>query len=118
MCLFFWRFWAWRDLTRFEVRARGGGKTIASATFRNLDTGSSDAFVRSAGLVDIRVETPYLRQGAATFLLSEAFQSFLRQGVSVVEAQTMDRNAAARAMYKKLGFVQIDEGCVFRKEQG
>jgi ribosomal protein S18 acetylase RimI-like enzyme len=33
----------------------------------------------------------------------------------VVEAQTMHRNAAACGLYQKLGFTQVDQGLVFRK---
>jgi ribosomal protein S18 acetylase RimI-like enzyme len=104
------------DLTRFDVHPRGGGTVIASATFRNMDPSGACGFIRAAGLMDVWVETSHLRQGLATYLLAEAFQHFLRQGITVVEAQTMQRNTAARGLYQKLGFVQVDQGLVFRKE--
>jgi ribosomal protein S18 acetylase RimI-like enzyme len=37
------------------------------------------------------------------------------QGVSLVEAQTMTHNTAARELYKKLGFTEVDQGAVYRK---
>ena len=39
-----------------------------------------------------------------------------RQGFTGLDAQTMDHNAAALALYRKLGFEQVDQGVVFRKE--
>jgi ribosomal protein S18 acetylase RimI-like enzyme len=38
------------------------------------------------------------------------------QGYGLVEIQTMQSNTAAMAMYRKLGFRQIDGGAVYRKE--
>jgi ribosomal protein S18 acetylase RimI-like enzyme len=49
-------------------------------------------------------------------LLGEAFTRLVGRGVARVEAQTMQTNLPALALYKKLGFSQVDEGIVFRKE--
>jgi len=103
------------DLTRFELMARGGGRTLARATFRNMDASGGDAFVRQAGLIDLEVDSASRRQGMATFLLSEAFTGFVRQGITLVQVQTMAHNTAALGLYRKLGFQQIDQGSVFRK---
>jgi ribosomal protein S18 acetylase RimI-like enzyme len=66
--------------------------------------------------VDLHVATARRRQGLATFLLSEAFAKLANRGVLRVEAQTMQTNEAALALYKSLGFEKVDEGVVFRKE--
>ena len=104
------------DLTRFEARARGGGQALATATFRGMDPTGSGGFVRAAGLMDVAVAATHLRQGLATYLLSEAFAHLVRQCVTVIETQTMARNTAAQGLYRKLGFRQVDEGLAFRKD--
>lgn len=104
------------DLMRFEVQPRGGGPVLAHALFRSMEPSGGGRFVRAAGLVDLAVHESYRRRGLASFLLSETFFSFLRQGITIVETQTMARNAAAVSLYQKLGFEQFDEGAVFRKE--
>jgi GNAT superfamily N-acetyltransferase len=104
------------DLTRFEVMPRGGGQVLAQATFRGMEPAGASTFVRAAGLIDLEVDATRRRQGLATYLLGEAFQNCSRQGIMLVEVQTMARNAAAIALYRKLGFRQADQGVVFRKE--
>jgi GNAT superfamily N-acetyltransferase len=104
------------DLTRFEVMPRGGGQVLARATFRGMEPSGASTFVRAAGLIDLEVDAARRRQGLATYLLGEAFQNCSRQGIMLVEVQTMARNAAAIALYRKLGFRQADQGVVFRKD--
>ena len=103
------------DLMRFELMARGGGRALAQATFRNMEASGGAAFVRQAGLIDLEVDPASRRQGMATFLLGEAFTGFLRQGITQVQVQTMVHNTAALGLYRKLGFQQVDQGSVFRK---
>jgi ribosomal protein S18 acetylase RimI-like enzyme len=67
-------------------------------------------------MYDLRVSSERRRQGIATFLLSEAFTRLTARGVTRVEAQTMQLNEPAIALYRQLGFQQVDEGIVFRKE--
>ncbi len=69
-----------------------------------------------AGFTQVQVDPTWLRQGMATFLLSEAMKELAQQGVGLVEAQTNERNAAAIRLYGKLGFRRVDSGAVFRKE--
>jgi GNAT superfamily N-acetyltransferase len=104
------------DLMRFELLPRGGGQVLAHALFRSMEPSGGGGFVRAAGLVDLAVHESYRRRGLASFLLAETFFGFLRQGITVVEAQTMVHNTAAVGLYQKLGFQQFDEGAVFRKE--
>jgi len=104
------------DLTRFELLPRGGGQVLARALFRNVVPAGISTFVREAGLIDLHVDPAYRRQGLATALLSEAFATFLRQGITLVEVQTTAPNVAAGNLYRKLGFMQSGGGSVFRKE--
>jgi ribosomal protein S18 acetylase RimI-like enzyme len=55
------------------------------------------------------------RIGLATFLNVEAIRYLQTSGMGLVEAQTMQQNTAARGLYEKLGFKQVDQGIVLRK---
>jgi ribosomal protein S18 acetylase RimI-like enzyme len=105
------------DLTRFELIPRGRTTALAWALFRSMEPGGGfDTSGPSVGLIDLEVDQSVRRRGLAVFLLSEAFRHFNRQGITQVEAQVMEHSLAARAMYTKLGFRQIGQGSVFRKD--
>ncbi len=103
---------------QFRLRSRTSGEPIASATFWNMEPLATGRGVRTGGLIDVQVEPPFQRQGYATFLLGEAMRQLQEQTIAAVEAQTMVHNTASLAMYRKLGFQQMDSGAVFRKEGG
>jgi ribosomal protein S18 acetylase RimI-like enzyme len=67
-------------------------------------------------MVDLHVPSRLRRKGVASYLLSEAFARLSGRGIVAVEAQTMQTNLPALALYQKLGFAQVDEGVVYRKE--
>ncbi len=104
------------DITRFDLVPRGGGSVIATATFRSMEPSGTTAVCRSVGLLDIWVNEPYRRRGLGVFLLSEAFRQFLRQGIGHVESQARQDDAAAQGILQKLGFEQVGQGGVWRKE--
>ena len=76
--------------------------------------GANSSGLRS-GLIEFYVDPAYRRRGYAVFLLSEVFRQFTRQGITTVEAQTMESNTPAINLYQKLGFKPIGEGSVYRK---
>jgi GNAT superfamily N-acetyltransferase len=104
------------ERTRFRLLSRPGDELLAEATFWNIEPLASSWGVHAVGLTDLEVCESQRRQGVAVFLLSEAFRHFQSQGMTLVEAQTMQHNTPALGLYKKLGFEQIDSGAVFRKE--
>ena len=81
-----------------------------------MDIGSTKATFSSAGLVELEVGSAHRRQGAATFLLTEAFHNLARQGVHRVSVRTMYNNRTAQAFYQKLGLAPADQGIVLRKK--
>jgi len=105
------------ELTRFELRPRGGGPAIATATFRGMAPGGGATLGRAVGLIGISVVAAHRRGGLAMFLLSDAFRWFLRQGIARVEVQTLKADAPARATFSKLGFRQVEQGGIWRKER-
>ena len=103
------------DLTRYDLVPRGG-TSIGHATVRSMDSGTAFGPARSVGLIELEVAPGYRRQGLTTFLLTETFHQLARQGIARVEVQTMAHNQPAVGLYRKLGFKQVEQGVVFRKE--
>jgi GNAT superfamily N-acetyltransferase len=103
------------ELTRFEMVPRVGGPPVAWAMFRSMEPTGTNSLGRRSGLIEFQVDPAYRRRGYAVFLLSEVFRQFLRQGITTIEAQTMENNIPAINFYQKLGFKPIGEGSVFRK---
>ncbi|MGC3970842.1 MAG: GNAT family N-acetyltransferase [Pirellulales bacterium] len=102
---------------RFEVDVRQPAvESAAGLTFWMMETHSSAWGVQTAGLIDLAVKPALQRQGLAMFLIGEAILQLRNYGVSLVETQTMVHNTAAVALYKKLGFTEVDHGSVLRKE--
>ncbi len=104
------------DLTRFDLVPRGGGSRVATAMFRSMEPSGTATIGRAAGLIDVSIEPPYRRRGLGLFLLSEAFQQFMRQGIVHVEVQTPQSNTVAIELFRRLGFQLAEQGGVWRKE--
>ena len=104
------------DRTRFDLLPRDGGRAMASMTVWSMDPISTNSGVRTTGLYDVHVDPVQRRKGLAMFLLGEAFKQLHTAGVSRIEAQAMQQNNTAIALLNRLGFQQVDEGVVFRKE--
>lgn len=99
----------------FYVQAVSGGQRLGHVSFWDVEPLSTSWGVPTAGMYDLEVAAESRRKGLATFLLSEAFARLKNRGIVVVEAQTMQGNAPALAMYAKLGFEAVGYGDVFRK---
>lgn len=104
------------ELTRYTLHARGGSSVVARATLRNMNPTAMTGSGGNMGLIDLQVDSRHRRQGLVSFLLSEIFHQLARQGVPAVEVQTMRGNTAAVGLYRKLGFHEVDQGIVFRKQ--
>ena len=104
------------DLTQFDLVPRLGGSSIATATFRSMEPSGTAAVGRATGLVGLSVDPAYRRRGLAIFLLCEAFRQFLHQGIVHVDVQVRQDDAVAPAILQKLGFQQVEQGGVWRKD--
>jgi ribosomal protein S18 acetylase RimI-like enzyme len=89
---------------------------LADVWFWDIEPLSTAWGSPTAGMFDLHVSHVERRKGLATFLLSDAFERLRSRGIQLVEAQTMQQNAPALAMYHRLGFKQVDEGVVYRKD--
>lgn len=101
---------------RFELFVSDENKPAAVATLIDMETFSQTWGARTAGMVDVWVADDHRRQGMGLSLVGEILRQAAQQGYGLVEVQTMQQNSAARALYQKLGFEQIDSGAVYRKE--
>jgi ribosomal protein S18 acetylase RimI-like enzyme len=104
------------ERSRFLLEAFAGGELLAEVSFWDIEPLSTAWGIVTSGIIDLQVSPARRRQGLATHLLGEAFTRMVGRGVARVEAQTMQTNLPALALYRKLGFSQVDEGVVFRKE--
>lgn len=104
------------ELTRYELIPRNETQPAAHAVIRNMDVTASTVSGGSVGLIDLYVAPDHRRQGLASFLLGEVFHQLGRQSVKSVEVQTMQHNSAGVGIYRKLGFREVDQGIVFRKQ--
>jgi ribosomal protein S18 acetylase RimI-like enzyme len=101
---------------RFALTSGPNDKPLASVEFWDIEPLSTRWSLATAGMFELSVCDERRRQGLATFLLNEAFERLKGRGIAIVEAQTMQHNAPALALYAKLGFTKVDEGVVYRKE--
>jgi GNAT superfamily N-acetyltransferase len=105
------------DRMRFDLLSRPDGAVLATATFWGLEPLASSWGVHAVGLIDVKVDPAQTHQGLATFLLGDAFRQLQTQGISLVEVQAMQHNSPAQGLYRKLGFQEVDQGQVLRKEE-
>lgn len=104
-------------VTAFQLIESGRGQPSATARFWMLDTFAAGWGVQAAGLYELEVVPDRQHCGLAKFLVSDAFRRLAAGGVSLIEAQTMQGNSVALALYHKLGFAEVDSGVVLRKQQ-
>ena len=104
------------ERTRFTLSTRDSEQPVAQAMTWDMTTFAGNWGIHAAGLVEVEVQEGSQRQGYATYLLGEVFKQLQSQGISLVETQTMQRNTAALALYRKLGFKEVDNGAVYRKD--
>ena len=92
------------------------GISYGHASFWTMEPIAQSWGVRAAGMIDLEVDSTQRRRGMATCLLSESFRQIQLQGFSLVEAQVMHNNEPAIGLYRKLGFIEVDQGTVLRKQ--
>jgi GNAT superfamily N-acetyltransferase len=101
---------------RFALATGTNDRPLAEVDFWDIEPLSTCWSVSTAGMFDLRVIDSRRRQGLATYILVEAFERLRSRGIMHVEAQTMQHNEPALALYAKLGFTKVDDGTVYRKE--
>ena len=108
--------WGGLQRDRFELLDNQTRRTMAKASFWDIQPLSASWGMSAAGLYQLEVDPEARRKGYASHLLGEAIRILQRRGVTTIEAQTMATNEPALAFYEKMGFTEIDHGHVFRKK--
>ena len=108
--------WSSLQRERFELIDNSARRTLAQASFWDMQPLAASWGMCAAGLYELYVDPSLRRRGYASHLMGEAIRILQRRGVTTVEAQMMASNDEARAFYEKLGFAEIDYGTVYRKE--
>ena len=103
---------------QFRLLNKQDRQVMASAWFWQIEPLSSHWRFPVAGVCDVLVDPSVRRRGCAKLLMSEIHLELQRRDIVVVEVQTMQNNAAALALYRRLGYEQVDAGLVMRKEAG
>ena len=99
----------------FYLQTIDTSQILGKVSFWDMEPLSTGWGIPTAGMFDLEVSAEARRKGLASFLLGEAFTRLKSRGIVMVEAQTMQGNTPALAMYGKLGFETIGYGEVFRK---
>lgn len=103
------------DQLRVRLVSRESGRPLAVASCWEM-VGFSRAWGRrTVGLVDVHVDESVRRQGIGKLLVSELLTRLGDEGIELAEVQTMQRNQAAVGLYRSLGFVQVDQGVIYRR---
>lgn len=100
---------------RFTLSPKRSPETLASVEFWDIEPLAASWGIRTSGLWNLFVHEDHRRKKLASCLLSEAFKTLRKRGVSLIEAHTMRENEAAMALYHSLGFTQVDAGYAYRK---
>jgi len=101
--------------TRYELTLRPGEPPVCSVVFWALEGCSQRWGTRAAGLIDLQTSLTLRRQGAATCLVSEAIRQLQSEGFSLIEAQVSLDNSVSLQLFRRLGFVESEQGTEFRK---
>jgi len=102
--------------TRFELRPSRGGPLVGRAGVWDMEPLASGWGVHAAGLFQLEIDPPVRRLGLATHLIGQALRQLHSEGVTVCEVQAMQHQTATLELYRKLGFEEVDQGVIFRKE--
>lgn len=102
--------------TRFVLHDRRQSRDTAMVTFWDMQPLASCWGVVAMGLYDLQVAAEARRCGLGTFLVCESLRALSQQGVSLVEAQVRQVDAAGCNMFGKLGFEVVGTGHTLRRE--
>jgi GNAT superfamily N-acetyltransferase len=112
-----WEAWTMEpfDRVRYRLFKRGAGEACGSVMTRCREGLSGNLDANVMGLEALQVPSEQRGQGLGAFLLAEALRCAQGNGVALAEVQVAQDNPTALALFKKLGFQQVDRGWVLRK---
>lgn len=106
------------DRDRFTVASKTSPDECGTVSYWDMEPMASQWGSPAKGLYDLAVSSDLRRTGMATFLVGESLRRMMQNGVGLVEAQARQSDEASMGVFHKLGFEQVAEGMLMRKELG
>jgi hypothetical protein len=100
----------------FELSPKCGGNVVAAAVTANLRPLGQAWGVQAAGFESVTALAESWQDGTAVLLLAEAMKALQCEGVMLMEAVIDDPASPLACVLKTLGFKEVDQGVVLRKE--
>ena len=104
------------DMLQFQLVQADDGRELATVRVWDMEHYAWRWHQPSAGIIDLQVAQEARGQGLAKFLLLSVLRYLQEQFYGLVEIHVPHDNAIARRLVETLGFAQVDEGTVYRKE--
>lgn len=104
------------EMHEYRLIEKATSKVVGRAAVWEMETYRPRWNEHSIGLTELEVLPDLRRQGLAKFLVSQALRHLHEQFFTLVEAQIPANNTAALALYKGLGFAQVDAGHRYRRD--
>jgi ribosomal protein S18 acetylase RimI-like enzyme len=105
------------ELVEFRLEDKLTRKVAALASLWDMETFAQRWQMPSVGIMHIEVHEDLRRQGLAKFLLSQIFRHLQDQYFALAEIQAPALNTGLRDLCTSVGFEQVDEGHVYRREE-
>jgi ribosomal protein S18 acetylase RimI-like enzyme len=104
------------EVEAFRIEERGTNAVAGRVLVWEMEPYSQRWNEHPVGLLHVRIEEPFRRQGVARLLLGNVLRFYHDQYFTLVEAQVPAGDAAALGLFRGLGFKQIDTGHVYRRQ--
>lgn len=104
------------EFVGFHLEDRDTAQVVARAAVWEMDGFTWRWTQPAVGVVHVEVQEDQRRRGLARFLLTQMLRHMQDQYFGIAEVQTMRGNEPAVRLYQGLGFTQVDEGHVYRKD--
>lgn len=101
----------------FRLEEKGNNKPIARATAWEMEGFSWRWNQPTVGIVDLQVRENLRRQGIGKFLMTQILRYLQDQFFGLVEVQVMEQNQPAVQLVRGVGFVQVDVGRMYQKDE-
>lgn len=116
-CESWWEAWTIGafDRTRHQLFQRGQAEPCGSVLTWDRKHLLGDVEGNTAGLIGLWIRDDLRGRGLGKFLVGEVLRAVQADGVPQVDVQVAETNAAALAVFRRLGFQQADRGYLLRK---
>lgn len=104
------------EFISFRVEEKGSGRVVGHARIWEMEPFSLHWNESAVGVVDVFIDESVRRQGVGRLLIGNVLRFLHDQYFTMVEAQVPADNDPAVALYRGLGFQQIDTGHRYRRQ--